>query len=57
MGKLCRKSALKTSPIPILVLVNSPKQQMVAKDLKIRYFKRDYGKDNLMFSFARTVFL
>ena len=52
MEKVCRKSALKASPIPRFNLGNSPKTANACKRLK-----QDHDKVNLIFFFARSSFL
>ena len=44
MKKVCRKSAVKASPIIFFNFVKYLRQLMHAKDLKISYFKRHHGK-------------
>ena len=57
MKKVCRKSAVKASPIIFFNFVKYLRQVMHAKDLKISYFKRHPEKGNLVFSFARSPIL
>ena len=52
MEKVCRKSALKASPIPRFNLGNSPKTANACKRLK-----QDHDKVNLIFFFAHSSFL
>ena len=53
MEKVCRKSELKTIPITLLNFGKYPKTANACKRLlKIRDFKRDHEKLNLIFSFA-----
>ena len=58
MEKLWRKSAVKTSPISIFNYGKESKTTNACKKLlKISYFKRNYEKGNLIFSFAPSPFL
>ena len=58
MKKICKKSAVKTSPIPNFNFGKQPKTANICKRLlEISYFKRDHEKGNLIFSFALSPFL
>ena len=57
MKKICKKSAVKTSPIPNFNFGKQPKTANICKRLlEISYFKRDHEKGNLIFSFAPSPF-
>ena len=58
MEKVCKKSTVKTSPIPLFNFGKYPKTANTFKRiLEISYFKRDHEKSNLIFSFAPSPFL
>ena len=57
MEKVCKTSAVKTSPILLFNFCKYPKTANTCKRLlEISYFKRDHEKGNLIFSFAPSPF-
>ena len=58
MEKLYRKSVVKTSPISVFNYGKESKTTNACKKpLEISYFKRNYEKGNLIFSFVPSPFL
>ena len=57
MEKVCKVSAVKTSPIPLFNFGKQPRTANTCKRLlEINYFKRDHEKGNLIFPFHPVPF-